>query len=183
MMYCTKCGSDLKGNKARCPVCNYEVQKMKMDVSKPREIRRPREESESKPWAPPIPDQRSGRAEPRRRSRPVEEVLEEVENPPERVQIIEDEENDYESDPRYVDGCSVCGTTPVRRCFFSLVPLCDRHTIWLQINVRTMAFGEKVPAAPGIGKQKEGRVPTEMEAREAGMFFSIKPYHTWKRVK
>jgi len=31
MLYCTKCGSDLKGNRVRCPVCGYEVQKMKMD--------------------------------------------------------------------------------------------------------------------------------------------------------
>jgi len=35
MLYCTKCGSDLKGNRVRCPVCGYEVQKMKMDLSKP----------------------------------------------------------------------------------------------------------------------------------------------------
>ena len=85
-------------------------------------------------------------------------------------------------DPRYVDGCSICGATPVRRCFFTLAPLCDRHTVWLQIFVRNMAFGEKVPAAPDIASRKEGRVPTEMEARDAGMFFSIKPYHQWKKV-
>ena len=64
--------------------------------------------------------------------------------------------------------------------FFSMAPLCERHTVWLQIYVRNMPFGERVPAAPDIGREKEGRVPTQMEAEEAGMFFSIKPYHAWK---
>lgn len=182
MMYCTKCGSDLKGNKVRCPVCGYEVQKMKMDLTKPREVRRVREEKEAKPWAPPIPDQRKSKAEPAWKRRREEEEYQDEEQP-EMVTTKEEVEGAQDDDPRYVDGCAICGSTPVRRCFFSLAPLCERHTIWLQIYVRNMAFGEKVPAAPEIGRQKEGRVPTEMEAREAGMFFSIKPYHVWKRIR
>jgi hypothetical protein len=171
MMYCTRCGSDLKGNKVRCPVCGYEVQKMKMDLSKPKEQRAPARE-ERKPWAPPIPDQRGARPE----------IESEEELPIEEHVTVKDESPD-EGDPRYVDGCAICGSTPVRRCFFSLSPLCQRHTVWMQIFVRTMAFGERVPAAPDIASEKEGRVPTQMEAEEAGMFFSIKPYHVWKRVR
>ena len=56
MMYCTKCGSDLKGNKVRCPACGYEVVKMKIDVSRPREARS--QDRSPRAWAPPIPDQR-----------------------------------------------------------------------------------------------------------------------------
>lgn len=167
MMYCTKCGSDLKGNNVRCPVCGYEVQKMKMDLSKPREVRRAATR-EKKAWAPPIPDQRK---EPQKRE---DEEVEEV-----KVKVQEEEELD---DPRYVDGCVICGSRPVRRCFFTLSPLCDRHTVWMQIYVRTMPFGEKVPSSPEIASQKEGRVPLDSEAKEAGMFFTIKPYHLWKRV-
>lgn len=187
MLYCTKCGSDLKGNRVRCPVCGYEVQKMKMDLSRPlREKVTKREER--KPWAPPIPDQREERT--KREDRPQGRIERTTETPmefftPEREEEIkagEEVEEDIENDPRYVDGCSICGATPVRRCFFTLAPLCDRHTVWLQIFVRNMAFGEKVPAAPDIASRKEGRVPTEMEARDAGMFFSIKPYHQWKKV-
>ena len=167
MMYCTKCGSDLKGNSARCPVCGYDVQKMKIDLSKPMEVRR-ESRSERRPWAPPIPDQRS---DPKREERPVVAVE------------VEQEGDEVDDDPRYVDGCSICGSTPLRRCFFTLAPICDRHTSWLQIYVTTMPFGEKVPAAPNIAAEKNGRVPTQMEAEEAGMFFSIKPYHVWKRVE
>ncbi len=169
MMYCTKCGSDLKGNSARCPVCGYDVQKMKIDLSKPMEVRRESRPGR-KPWAPPIPDQRSG---PDKKEKPVV-----------AIEFGKKEaEEDVDNDPRYVDGCSVCGSTPHRRCFFTLAPICDRHTSWLQIYVTSMPFGEKVPAAPGIAAEKNGRVPTQMEAEEAGMFFSVKPYHLWKRVK
>lgn len=173
MMYCTKCGSNLKGNKVRCPVCGYEVQKMKMDLLKPREERSPR--TERKPWAAPIPDQRD-----------ESDMEEQVQKSEEGIRFSsrdEEETEEEESDPRYVEGCAVCGSTPVRRCFFTLVPLCERHTVWLQIYVRNMPFGEKVAAEPDIGREKEGRVPTKMEAEEAGMFFSIKPYHAWKRVR
>ena len=186
MLYCTKCGSDLKGSKVRCPVCSYEVIKMKMDLSQPREVRkRPGDEAEPKPWAPPIPDQRD--------EDEYEDQGEEIEvevrtkpkswAPPIPDQRKEDEEEEIESDPRYVDGCSVCGSTPRQRCFFTLSPICDRHTVYMQIYVRGMAFGERVPASPEIASQKEGRPPTKSEAEEAGMFFAIKPYHEWKRVR
>ncbi|HHD15868.1 MAG TPA: hypothetical protein ENK47_04090 [Euryarchaeota archaeon] len=186
MLYCTKCGSDLKGNRVRCPVCGYEVQKMKMDLSKPLTEKVTKRE-ERKPWAPPIPDQRDERTKredrsQRRIERAIETPMEFTTEREEEIKVEEEEEEDVENDPLYVDGCSICGATPVRRCFFTLAPLCDRHTVWLQIFVRNMAFGEKVPAAPDIASRKEGRVPTEMEARDAGMFFSIKPYHQWKKV-
>ncbi len=174
MMYCTKCGSNLKGSNVKCPVCGYEVQKMKMDVMKPREHRTQR--SEDRPWAPPIPDQRV--------EGEMEEVIEVERSKPETgIRFSTKEKDEEEEDPRYVEGCAFCGSNPVRRCFFSLAPLCERHTVWLQIYVRNMPFGEKVAAAPDIGGEKEGRVPTQMEAEEAGMFFSIKPYHTWKKVR
>jgi hypothetical protein len=177
MLYCTKCGSDLKGSKVRCPVCGYEVLKMKTDISKPREVRKA--ENEPKPWAPPIPDQRSGGV---REERKPGEPVEALEFEPERKTkvVLEEEE---EEDPRYVDGCAVCGGTPVHRCFFTLAPICQRHTVYMQIYVRNMAFGEKVPASPEIASQKEGRNPTKDEAEDAGMFFAIKPYHEWKRVR
>jgi hypothetical protein len=177
MMYCTKCGSNLKGNKVRCPVCGYEVQKMKMDLMKTKEAR-PASGSDRRPWAPPIPDQRS---EPE-----MEEEREPVKREePEGIKFKpnEEEEDREDNDPRFVEGCSVCGAKPVRRCFFTMAPLCERHTVWLQIYVRNMPFGERVASAPEIGREKEGRVPTQMEAEEAGMFFSIKPYHTWKKVR
>lgn len=178
MLYCTKCGSDLKGSKVRCPVCSYEVIKMKMDVSQPREVRiRPSDSEEPKPWAPPIPDQRDAEEE---------EVEVEVKTTRPRARILEvreEEAEEEESDPRYVDGCSVCGGTPKQRCFFTLSPICDRHTVFMQIYIRGMAFGETVPASPEIASQKEGRPPTKAEAEEAGMFFAIKPYHEWKRVR
>jgi hypothetical protein len=175
MLYCTKCGSDLKGSKNRCPVCGYEVIKMKMDVSQPREVqRRPSEEGEPKPWAPPIPDQRGEE----------EEIEVEVKKARPRTKAVEIKEEEEENDdPRYVDGCSICGGTPKQRCFFTLAPLCDRHTVYMQIFVRSMAFGERVAASPDVASQKEGRPPTKAEAEDAGMFFAIKPYHEWKRVR
>ncbi|MFW3146810.1 MAG: hypothetical protein ACMUIE_08375 [Thermoplasmatota archaeon] len=189
MMYCTKCGSDLKGSNVRCPVCGYEVVKMKMDLSQSPESRRQR--PERKAWAPPIPDQRRG---------DVRTILEEDEEEKEEKGVKaweldekmeqrgraeagkKEEEEEYE-DPRYVDGCAVCGTTPVDRCFFTLSPLCRRHTVYMQIFVRDMPFGDVIPAAPDIAQQKEGRNPTQMEAQEAGMFFAIKPYHEWRKVR
>jgi hypothetical protein len=177
MLYCTKCGSDLKGSKVRCPVCGYEVMKMKMDLSQPREVRkRPDVKDEPKPWAPPIPDQRED----------DDEIEVEIRPARPRVKAVEfqkEEEEEVENDPRYVDGCSVCGSTPKQRCFFTLSPICDRHTVFMQIYIRGMAFGERVPASPDIAAQKEGRPPTKAEAEEAGMFFAIKPYHEWKRVR
>jgi hypothetical protein len=178
MLYCTRCGSDLKGSKVRCPVCGYEVLKMKTDVSKPREVRKA--ETEPKPWAPPIPDQRTGS---KREERKLDEPVEALEFEPERKPKVIPEEEEEEEDPRYVDGCSICGSTPVHRCFFTLAPLCKRHTVYMQIYVRSMAFGERVPASPDIASQKEGRNPTKDEAEDAGMFFAIKPYHEWKRVR
>jgi len=179
MLYCTKCGSDLKGSKVRCPVCGYEVLKMKVDVSKPREVRQQESrKDEPKPWAPPIPDQRT--------SIQFEEPEEEIEvKEPSKLKVFLDEEGEEETerDPRYVTGCSICGGAPVHRCFFTLSPLCERHTVYMQIFVRSMPFGERVPSAPDIASQKEGRAPTQAEAEEAGMFFSIKPYHEWKRVR
>ena len=176
-MYCTKCGSDLKGSKVRCPVCGYEVMKMRMDISQPRDIRREKEvQDEPKPWAPPIPDQRV-------RSRKDEDHDDDEESKPRVTVVEEEEEGEMGRDPRYVDGCSICGGTPVHRCFFSLSPLCERHTVYMQIFVRSMPFGEKVPSSPELATQKEGRPPTQAEAEEAGMFFSIKPYHEWKRVR
>ncbi len=176
MMYCTKCGSDLKGSRVRCPICGYEVLKMKMDVSKPRETRKI--ESEPRAWAPPIPDQRGVR-----RARPRDEPLREPEPEPVRALELKTEEVQEEEDPRYVDGCSICGSNPVHRCFFTLAPLCQRHTVYMQIFIRNMAFGERVPSSPEIASAKEGRPPTKAEAEDAGMFFAIKPYHEWKRVR
>lgn len=169
MMYCTKCGSDLKGNKVRCPTCGYEVIKMKVDLSKPKEQKKV-ERSRAKAWAPPIPDSRK---EEMKEEEPVKAI--------EFKQEVEEDEEDL--DPRYVDGCSICGATPHVRCFFTLAPLCRRHTVYMQIFVRDMAFGDVVPASPEIASEKEGRNPTKMEAEEAGMFFAIKPYHEWRRVR
>jgi uncharacterized Zn finger protein (UPF0148 family) len=58
MMYCTHCGSDMKGSKSSCPVCGYRVDQMKTDLKTPRALKRP-EIEEKRPWAPPIPDQRN----------------------------------------------------------------------------------------------------------------------------
>jgi hypothetical protein len=188
MMYCTKCGSNLKGSRVTCPTCGYEVMKMKMDLLKPKTVRSgPSVEEEVKPWAPPIPDQRDRRASrPPRREMSIREekvhVKEEIPRPkPEIVEV--DGEEVMDNDPRYVDGCSICGGSPVHRCFFTLAPLCEKHTVYMQIDVRGMAFGEKVPSSSEIANMKNGRPPTQAEAQEAGMFFSIKPYHEWKRVK
>ena len=92
MMYCTKCGSDLKGSKTTCPVCRYPVDKMKSDLARPREYRRTPEEK--KPWAPPLPDQRdrSQRAAARRSMSSDEKVARILEGP---VEVEEEEEEDF----------------------------------------------------------------------------------------
>ncbi|MFO8050613.1 MAG: hypothetical protein R6V01_02800 [Thermoplasmatota archaeon] len=138
---------------------------MKIDLSKPREQKKMENEKKGA-WAPPIPDQRKE---------------EEEEERPEAIEFGKEEEE--EEDPRYVDGCSICGGTPVERCFFSLAPLCRRHTVHMQIFVRNMPFGDVVPASPEIASEKEGKNPTKDEAEEAGMFFAIKPYHEWRKVR
>ena len=52
MMYCTKCGSNLKGSIDRCPVCKYPVSKMKQDLTGPGK----RERRSTPPkFAPPYP--------------------------------------------------------------------------------------------------------------------------------
>ncbi|MBN1389530.1 MAG: hypothetical protein JXA22_02695 [Candidatus Thermoplasmatota archaeon] len=174
MLYCTRCGSNLKDSKVHCPVCGYEIVKMKDDISRPREVSRPASiKKDPKPWAPPIPDQR--------KEVPVKEERKEETGPGIRFQIAG--EDGRESDTGPADACKVCGGTPVNRCFFTRVPLCQRHTVYLQVYVRSMPFGEKVPSAPEIASLREGKPPTQAEAEEAGMFFSIKPYHVWKRVR
>ncbi|MCU0799619.1 MAG: hypothetical protein MUC62_08110 [Candidatus Thermoplasmatota archaeon] len=202
MMYCTKCGSNMKGSGKLCPVCGYEVNKMRTDLSIPRQVRQSREEQRA--WAPPIPDQRGERVqqerrmaakEPMRWGKPEDErntVSPEFVSPFEtlgkerpKVTLAEGEERDKEEvdeDPRFVTGCSVCGGRPVNRCFFTQAPLCQRHTLRMQIFVRNQPFGEIVPASPSMASSKVGKNPTPAEAQEAGMFFSIKPYHEWKRV-
>lgn len=207
MMYCTKCGSDLKGSKTQCPVCRYPVNKMKNDLAKPRDYRRTTEKS--KPWAPPLPDQRdlSQRRAPKRTISSDEKVARILEGP---VEVEEEEEEYYKPEPSarksYVSlgddlsepaaaeeeevhdptvvegGCSVCGSRPEKRCFFCLSPICSRHTVDMKIFVRNMPFGGKVQSCPKCANQRHGRNPTRAEAQEAGMFFSIKPYHEWKKV-
>jgi ribosomal protein L37E len=183
MMYCTKCGSDLKGSKTRCPVCGYPVEKMRQDLSKPRETRR--EKETPKPWAPPIPDQR--KEQEKHDARIIEEKRE-----PERydrkpgseggIRFMESGREDDEVDPTIVDGCYVCGSRPDKRCFFCLSPVCPRHTVDMKIYVRNMPFGGKVSACPKCSNQRNGRNPTPSEAKEAGMYFTIKPYHEWRKV-
>ena len=185
MMYCTRCGSDLKGSGKLCPACGYEISKMRQDLSSPRQVKRAEEPRE---WAPPIPDQRKEK-EARRApvwgpdGRRTERRQEE-----ERATISfgkpgeEEERPNLDEDPRLVTGCSVCGGRPIARCFFTQAPLCNMHIVKMQIYVRTMPFGEKVTVSPHMASMKEGKVPTTSEAREAGMFFEIKPYHEWRRV-
>jgi len=31
MMYCSKCGSDLRGSRSRCPTCGYSVDQMRLE--------------------------------------------------------------------------------------------------------------------------------------------------------
>jgi len=202
MMYCTKCGSNLKGATKLCPTCGYEVNKMRTDLTAPRQVRQPREEQRG--WAPPLPDQRKDRdqierrkaaKEPMRWGDPADErnvestefvsPFETLGKERPRASLVEEDENKKdgeEEDPRFVTGCSVCGGRPVNRCFFTQAPLCQRHTVRMQIFVRTQPFGEIVPASPSMASAKVGKNPTPAEAQEAGMFFGIKPYHEWKRV-
>jgi len=168
MMYCTKCGSDLKGSKQRCPVCGYSVMKMKDDLSKSQPRGGGGDTIGKGSFAPPYPTSAE--------EGPSEWEEGDVEEGP------EDAEEDYE-DPTLVDGCFLCGATPRRRCFFCLSPVCDRHTEKLQIYVRNMPFGSHVDACSRCSSEKEGRNPTKAEAEEAGMFFAIKPYHEWRRVR
>jgi len=199
MMYCTHCGSDLKGSKVSCPVCGYRVDKMRDDLKQPRAIR-PTESrpEERKPWAPPIPDQRKDSF----RGGKAEKIKEEDESIVRTTPSVgfgtreiafrgsEDireaqgsEEEEVENDPTVVTHCSHCNARPGARCFFCLSPICRSHTEGMQIYVRTTAFGDVVKACPTCRVDKEGRTPTAMEADEAGMYFSIKPYHVWRRVK
>ena len=181
MMYCTRCGSDLKGNKTKCPVCGYPVEKMRRDLSTPREPRR--EKSSPRPWAPPIPDERKMSME------EIEAVVkgepDEDEKTDNVIKFLSDEgqdESEEEEDPRIVSGCSVCGGRPDQRCFFCFAPICPRHTVSMRIYVRNAAFGNKVPACPSCANKRAGRNPTPSEAEEAGMYFTIKPYHEWRKV-
>lgn len=202
MMYCTKCGSDLKGSSKLCPVCGYDISKMKTDLTTPRLVRSTREEQRA--WAPPIPDQRKDKEQLERRKAargPVRWGTSDEERNATSTEFVspfetlgrekpkvtlaevgtEGKEEEVE-DPRFVTGCSVCGGRPVTRCFFTQAPLCSRHTVRMQIFVRTQPFGERVTASPSMAQAKEGKNPSPAEASEAGMFFSIKPYHVWKRV-
>jgi len=72
MMYCTKCGSDLKGASKLCPVCGYEISKMKTDLTTPRLVRSSRDEPRA--WAAPIPDQRKDKEQLERRKAAREPV-------------------------------------------------------------------------------------------------------------
>ena len=174
MMYCTKCGSDLKGSKGKCPVCGYSMSKMNDDLYNSSRGRAPvREVSKRVSFAPSYPQ--PDRAPSRWESNTDVEVVD-----AKKVTDIEDEED---LDPTLVDGCSVCGRTPQRRCTFCLEAICDSHTEKMTIYVRTMPFGGSLVSCPRCAREREGRSPTRAEADEAGMFFSIKPYHEWHRVK
>jgi hypothetical protein len=186
MMYCTHCGSDMKGSKSSCPVCGYRVDQMKVDLKTPRALKRP-EPKEKKPWAPPIPDQRAG---------PIEEaeVVREVRMPPRKAvrfggedvlrgNIGDEGPDNADDDPTVVRGCSFCKARPELRCFFCQSPICRNHTDRLQIHVRSTAFGDVISSCPSCSEDKGGRMPTPAEAEDAGMLFSIKPYHVWTRVK
>ncbi len=177
MMYCTKCGSNLKGSTDRCPVCKYPVSKMKQDLSGPGK----RERSSSPPkFAPPYPTE-GVKKDMKWREQEREEV--EVVKFTDEGRVSETGEDEVEEDPALVDGCEFCGSTPLQRCFFCLAPICNRHTVRMQIDVRGTPFGEKVKSCPSCASRKEGNSPSNKEAQEAGMFFGIKPYHEWKRVK
>jgi hypothetical protein len=36
MMYCTKCGSNLRGETSRCPTCGYTISQMRLEDSRRR---------------------------------------------------------------------------------------------------------------------------------------------------
>jgi uncharacterized Zn finger protein (UPF0148 family) len=178
----------MKGSKASCPVCGYRVEQMKVDLKTPRALKQP-EVQERKAWAPPIPDQRG---------EPVKEAVEvkRAEVAPVvrrrvrfghddegRSPLLEDKVEAEEDDPTVVRGCSYCKARPDARCFFCQSPICRSHTDRLQIHVRSTAFGDLVKACPTCSGSKDGRNPTPAEAEEAGMLFSIKPYHVWTRMK
>lgn len=188
MMYCTHCGSDMKGSKTSCPVCGYRVEKMKEDLKAPRAVRSAPREEERRPWAPPIPDQRRDGF--RKKEARIEEDPPEPEYEEERPTIrfgSQDEGHAEEAqeqyDPTIVSTCSFCSARPETRCFFCLSPICRSHIEWMQILVRATPIGDRVKACPTCSRSKEGRNPTVSEADEAGMLFSIKPYHVWTRVK
>ena len=174
MMYCTKCGSDLKGSKAKCPVCGYSVSKMNDDLydkshGKASAKGAPRRTS----FAPSYPV--SDRAPSRWDSNVDVQKVE--------AKKVVDAQEEEDLDPTLVDGCSVCGRTPQRRCNFCLQAICDSHTEKMSIYVRTMQFGGSLLSCPRCARERDGRSPTRAEADEAGLFFSIKPYHEWHRVK
>lgn len=186
MMYCTHCGSDMKGSKTSCPVCGYNVTQMKADLKTPRALKRP-EPEERKAWAPPIPDQRKEPVE----AKEVYEVRLPVKKPVrfggdgELREALGEErtEGQDDADPTVVRGCAFCHARPQMRCFFCQSPICRNHADGLQIHVRGTAFGDVVRACPTCSIDRTGKVPSTTEAEEAGMLFGIKPYHVWTRVK
>jgi hypothetical protein len=176
----------MKGSKSSCPVCGYRVDQMKIDLKTPRALKRP-EVEERKPWAAPIPDQRAETIK-------EAEVVHAVRLPPRKAvrfggedevltNIGDEGSENVDDDPTVVRGCTFCKARPELRCFFCQSPICRSHTDRLQIHVRSTAFGDVVSSCPSCSANKVSRTPTPAEAEDAGMLFSIKPYHVWSRVK
>jgi len=194
MIYCSNCGAELKGSKIFCPECRYRhnpgqidkmIRKARITGNRPPPAREERPEPQG--------SSRSQRKEPDRKgtrvpSGPEERVPQEPEvYEPRKAASTLKEDAEFVRDGKNVtilkEGCSYCDKNAERRCFFCYAPVCDNHTDSLKIFVRKNPFGKVIRTCPDCASERHGQIPSQQEAEKANMFFNVKPYHEWRRVR
>lgn len=177
MVYCSNCGVELKGSKVFCPECRYRHNPGQIDKM----VRKARISGYRAPQA------REERPESRvpSRSQPSEPEPEIYE--PRKAATTLKEDSEFIREGRKVtilkEGCSYCEGNAERRCFFCYAPICNGHTDSLKIFVRNNPFGKVILTCPDCANERHGRTPSQQDAEKANMFFNVKPYHEWRRIR
>lgn len=169
MVYCSNCGAELKELKIFCPECRFR--------HKPGDIQRVMRKARRDGIGTPQPEEGRTREEPQEEAEVYDarmagsHYVEETQNTGGRkVTILK-------------EGCQFCSQNAETRCFFCLAPICNIHTDNMKIFVRNNPFGGAIKACPDCSSQMNGQTPSQQAAQKAGMFFNVKPYHTWRVIR
>jgi Zn-finger protein len=174
MVYCSNCGAELRSSKIFCPECRFR--------HNPTQIDKLARKARMKGFRPPVREERSQPSRKEEESAAPEPEVYEArraahtfkedvqERPGQKVHVLK-------------EGCGYCERNADRRCFFCYTPLCDYHTDALKIFVRNNPFGKTIRSCSDCASERQGQTPTQQEAEKANMFFNVKPYHEWRRVK
>ncbi|WP_455392471.1 zinc-ribbon domain-containing protein [[Eubacterium] cellulosolvens] len=79
--------------------------------------------------------------------------------------------------------CVTCNIKTDDICYFCNYAVCKQHSVKMQIYADNSKFGNAVESCAKCAERRNGKQPTKDEAEDIGFFFKIKPYHEWKIIE